>query len=81
MKTAFQVEAFSEWSGQLLVAADYFIVPPPFYEVLHRNPARHPGHNHPAGHNHPNDRMCNNVHFCISKSKPKNVKSKAPEIE
>ena len=55
MKTAFQVEAFSEWSGQSLVAADHLIGPPPFYKVLRRYPARRQGHNYPAGHNHPND--------------------------
>ena len=43
----FQVEAFSDWSGQSLVAADHLIRPPPWYEVLRRYPDRHPGHNHP----------------------------------
>ena len=55
MKTAFQVEAFSEWFGQLLVAADHLIEPPLSYKVLRIYFARRPGHNHPAGHNHPND--------------------------
>lgn len=34
METAIQLEAFSEWSGQSLVAAGHLNGPPLFYEFL-----------------------------------------------
>ena len=45
MKPAFQAEAYSDWSGQLLVTVSHFIGPPLFYEVLGSGPDRHPDHN------------------------------------
>ena len=47
IKTTFQVEAFSDWSWQSLVAANHLIRPLPWYEVLRRYLDRRLGHNHP----------------------------------